>query len=211
MIENYKILKNGVIKQINFVNKIQEYNSNYINDRYNQYGEKGPQMAGLRLGYLIGILGKLPKSLLDVGYGNGDFLKVCQQGIEKCYGNDVSGYPIPEGVTFVENIFDKHYDVITMFDVLEHFENINFIKDLSCNYFYVSLPWCHNFSDEWFFNWKHRRPDEHLWHFSLPSITKFFNEMGYELLTHSNIEDVIRKPIDENENILTCIFKKNNK
>jgi hypothetical protein len=56
MIENYKILKNGVIKQINFVNKIQEYNSNYINDRYNQYGEKGPQMAGLRLGYLIGIL-----------------------------------------------------------------------------------------------------------------------------------------------------------
>ncbi len=208
MIENYEVLENGLIRQINFVNKIQEYNVDYINERYNQYGEKGPQMAGLRLGYLIGVLGFVPRSILDIGYGNGDFLKVCQQGIEECYGNDISGYSVPDGVTFVENIFNKSYDVISMFDVLEHFEDINFVKDLDCDYVYVSLPWCHNFSDEWFLNWKHRRPDEHLWHFNLTSITNFFNEMGFELLNYSNIEDIIRKPIDENTNILTCIFKK---
>ncbi len=208
MIENYEVLENGLIRQINFVNKIQEYNVDYINERYNQYGEKGPQMAGLRLGYLIGVLGFVPRSILDIGYGNGDFLKVCQQGIEECYGNDISGYSVPDGVTFVENIFNKSYDVSSMFDVLEHFEDINFVKDFDCDYVYVSLPWCHNFSDEWFLNWKHRRPDEHLWHFNPTSITNFFNEMGFELLNYSNIEDIIRKPTDENTNILTCIFKK---
>ena len=73
---------------------------------------------------------------------------------------------------------------------------------------YISLPWCHNFSDEWFENWKHRRPDEHLWHFNQKSIEKFFNEMGFDMVVYSDIEDTIRKPSDEHPNILTCIFKK---
>ena len=207
MIKNYEILENGLIRQINFVNTIQKYDFDYVNQRYNQYGEKGPQMAGLRLGYLIGVLGFVPNSILDVGYGNGDFLKVCKNVIES-YGNDVSGYPVPEGVTYTDNIFDKHYDVISFFDVLEHFEEINFVKDLDCNYVYISLPWCHNFSEEWFMNWKHRRPDEHLWHFNEKSIENFFNEMGYDMVDYSNVEDLIRVSGEEYPNILTCIFKK---
>lgn len=207
MIKNYKILENGLIRQIDFINKIQKYDYQYVDDRYNKYGEKGPQMAGLRLGYLIGTLGFVPDSILDIGYGNGDFLKMTQQAI-KSYGNDISGYPIPDKSEFVDNIFNEHYDVISMFDVLEHFEDISFVKDLNCNYVYISLPWCHNFSDEWFENWKHRRPDEHLWHFNDDSINKFFIEMGFERLNFSNIEDIIRKSSDENPNILTCIFKK---
>jgi hypothetical protein len=206
MIKNYEILENGLIRQINFVNTIQKYDFDYVNQRYNQYGEKGPQMAGLRLGYLIGVLGFVPNSILDVGYGNGDFLKVTQQGINS-YGNDISEYPIPQNSEFIQDIFEKHFDVICMFDVLEHFEDISFVKNLKCNYVYISLPWCHNFSDEWFENWKHRRPDEHLWHFNENSINNFFNEMGYEKVNSSNIEDIIRKSSDDNPNILTCIFK----
>lgn len=207
MIDNYEILENGLIRQIKILDKIQSYDFQYVDERYNKYGEKGPQMAGLRLGYLIGNLGYIPKSILDIGYGNGDFLKVTEQGIES-YGNDISGYPIPKGSKFVNNIFDKHYDVICMFDVLEHFEDISFVKDLICDYIYISLPWCHNFSDDWFENWKHRRPDEHLWHFNETSITNFFKEMGFELVVHSNVEDIIRKSTDNNPNILTCLFKK---
>jgi len=206
MIENYQILENGLIRQSNFVDKIQKYDFEYVNQRYNQYGEKGPQMAGLRLGYLIGVLGFVPSSILDIGYGNGDFLKMTQQGIES-YGNDISEYPIPENSRFVKDIFEKHFDVICMFDVLEHFEDISFVKNLKCNYVYISLPWCHNFSDQWFENWKHRRPDEHLWHFSENSINNFFIEMGFERVNFSNVEDLIRKSSDENPNILTCIFK----
>jgi hypothetical protein len=98
--------------------------------------------------------------------------------------------------------------VISFFDVLEHFEEIDFVKDLDCNYVYISLPWCHNFSEEWFMNWKHRRPDEHLWHFNEKSIEKFFNEMGYDMVDYSNVEDLIRVSNEEYSNILTCIFKK---
>ena len=208
MIENYEILKNGLIKQKSILNKIRTYDYDYVNSSYNQYGEKGSQMAGLRLGYLVSKLGYWPKSILDVGYGNGDFLNICKNKIDS-YGNDISGYPVPQGVTFVENIFDRHYDVICFFDVLEHFEKIDFVQNLKCDYIFLSLPWCHNFSDEWFSNWKHRRPDEHLWHFDEKSIKNFFNEMGYEMIDHSNIEDLIRVSNEDYPNILTCILKKN--
>ena len=207
MIENYEVLENGLIKQKKILDKIPDYNYNYVNNSYNQYGEKGTQMAGLRLGYLIATLGYKPNSILDVGYGNGDFLKICKNTIDT-YGNDVSNYPLPEGVKFVENILEKHYDVICFFDVLEHFEKIDFVKDLKCDYIYISLPWCHYFSDKWFIEWKHRRPDEHLWHFNEKSIEKFFNEMGYDMVDYSNIEDTIRITNEEYPNILTCIFKK---
>lgn len=208
MIENYEILENGLIKQKSILNKIRTYDYDYVNSSYNQYGEKGSQMAGLRLGYLVSKLGYWPESILDVGYGNGDFLKICKNKIDS-YGNDISGYPVPEGVTFVENIFERHYDVICFFDVLEHFEKIDFVQNLKCDYIFLSLPWCHNFSDEWFSNWKHRRPDEHLWHFDEKSIENFFNEMGYEMIDYSNIEDLIRVSNEDYPNILTCILKKN--
>ena len=209
MNDNYEILNNGVIKQKKIKKKIQEYNIDYINQRYNQYGEKGPQMAGLRLGNLISKIGRTPHSILDVGYGNGDFLKLCVQGIEKCYGNDITNYPLPEGVEFVDNIFNNHYDVVCFFDVLEHFEDINFIQKVNCNYIYISIPWCHNFSEEWFMKWKHRREDEHLWHFNDLSLENFFKEKNFNLIQKSNIEDIIRTSSDGYENILTCIFKKN--
>lgn len=208
MIENYEILENGLIKQKSILNKIRTYDYDYVNSSYNQYGEKGSQMAGLRLGYLVSKLGYWPESILDVGYGNGDFLKICKNKIDS-YGNDISGYPVPKGVTFVENIFERHYDVICFFDVLEHFEKIDFVQNLKCDYIFLSLPWCHNFSDEWFSNWKHRRPDEHLWHFDEKSIENFFNEMGYEMIDYSNIEDLIRVSNEDYPNILTCILKKN--
>jgi hypothetical protein len=208
MYDNYEILKNGAIKQKKIKKKIQEYNIDYINERYNQYGEKGPQMAGVRLGNLISKLNRTPYSILDVGYGNGDFLKLCAQGIKKCYGNDITNYPLPESVEFVDNILKDHYDVVCFFDVLEHFENIDFIKEINCNYIYISIPWCHNFNEEWFMAWKHRREDEHLWHFNDISLINFFKENGFELLQKSNIEDIIRTPVDNYENILTCIFKK---
>jgi hypothetical protein len=207
MLDNYEKLKNGLIKQKNLTKKI-IYNYDYVNNSYNSYGIKGPQLSGIRYGYLVAKINETPNSILDIGYGNGDFLKVCQQSIKNCFGNDVSDYPAPDGVKFINNIFEDYYDVITFFDVLEHFEEINFIKNLNCKYIYISVPWCHYFSDEWFENWKHRREDEHIWHFNEKSIVNFFNEMGYDLYDISNIEDSIRKTNYDYQNILTCIFKK---
>jgi len=206
MIENYKKDVLGIVHQIKYDKII--YNINYIHDRYDSYGELNRRMSCLRLGNIIGTIGRYPTSILDVGYGNGDFLGLCSEAINDCYGNDISGYPIPKNCKYIGDICSTEFDVITFFDVLEHFDDINIISKLNCNYVVISVPWCHYFSDEWFLNWKHRRPNEHLHHFNDKSLNRFMNIHNYDHLSITNVEDIVRKSNNENNNILTGIFKK---
>lgn len=207
MKEQYLKNEFGIIYQKN--PKIIDYNIEYVEKRYNTYGESVERMSHLRLGYIIGSIGNIPESILDVGYGNGNFLKTCSKIIKNTYGNDISGYPIPEDSIFIENIFEKYFEIITFFDCLEHYSDINFLKNLNCKYICISVPWCHYFDENWFENWKHRRPNEHLWHFNEKSLECFMKSQNFKLINHCNIEDTIRKDSTEH-NILTSIFIKNN-
>ena len=206
MLDNYAKNIDGVIYQID--NACIDYDKEYVNTRYVRYGELPTYMGYLRLGNIIGSLGTVPESILDVGYGDGSFLKVCSDIIPKCYGYDISTYPIPNKCKQVNSIVENFYDVITFFDSLEHFEDIEFVKDLKCSFVCISVPHCHYNDDDWFENWKHRRPNEHLWHFDKDSLANFMLRMGYSLVSSSNIEDTIRKGKENESNILTCIFKK---
>ena len=166
-------------------------------------------MGYLRLGYILGCINEPINKILDVGYGNGDFLKIASHYMPECFGSDVSQeYNIPEKTTYVDDIYSKEFDVVCFFDVLEHFDNIYDIKNLKTKYIVISLPNCHYFSDEWFQDWKHRKPDEHLWHFNKSSLINFMQEIGYEVINTSNVEDVIRKNQEEYSNILSGVFKK---
>jgi len=204
---NYNTLENGVIKQVNY--KKISYNIDYSN-KYNHYGEKSNYLSYLRLGVLLGALNRTPESILDVGYGNGAFLKSAKNIINHCAGLDISGFPLPEDIHIETSLFHNHYDVICFFDSLEHFDNINIIDKLDCNYVFISVPWCHNYSPSWFMNWYHRRPNEHLWHFNDKSLIAFFQENGYEKIYMSNYEDTIRKNVscEGHPNILSALFKK---
>ncbi len=206
MLENYSKNVDGVVYQVD--KNCIGYDKEYVNIRYVKYGELPTYMGYLRLGNIIGSLGRVPKSILDIGYGDGSFLKVCSDIIPGCYGYDISTYPIPNGCFPVKDFTEEFYDIITFFDSLEHFEDIEFVKDLKCNFICVSVPDCHYKNDQWFENWKHRRPDEHLWHFNKKSLCSFMERMGYSLVSASNIEDTIRKSKEEESNILTCIFEK---
>lgn len=206
-IDNYHVDDFGIIHQ-KTVYPI-TYDEKYVKERYDTYGEKVRQMSFLRLGYLLGAINKIPKSILDVGYGNGDFLKTCVSIIPECFGNDVTGYPLPDNIKFVEDIFENYYEVISFFDVLEHFENINIIQHLKCDYIIISVPWCYNHENtEWFLNWKHLRPNEHLHHFNEKSLIKFFEHNSFQCVCYSNVEDAIRKDPNNEKNILTAVFKK---
>jgi len=206
MLENYAKNQDGIIYQVDKTHIA--YDKEYINTRYVKYGELPTYMGYLRLGNIVGSIGKVPESILDVGYGDGSFLKVCSNIIPKCYGYDISTYPIPEKCQQVNNISEDFYDIITFFDSLEHFEDIEFVKNLKCNYICISVPYCIYKSDFWFEKWKHRRPNEHLWHFDQYSLTNFMVRMGYKALSSSNIEDTIRRNESEQCNILTCVFSK---
>ena len=203
MLKNYEINQDGIIYQ---VNKKEQLDLDYYKS-YNSYGELSNYISYLRLGNIIGSIGRVPDSILDFGYGNGSFLKSCNNVISTCYGFDISGYQLPEGCERIDDIYSNVFDVITFFDSLEHVDDIEFVKDLQCNYICISVPHCHNYSDEWFDRWKHRRPDEHLWHFNEQSLVTFMRRMGYSLIASSNLEDTIRKS-EEETNILTCMFKK---
>ena len=206
-LENYVKLDNGVIKQ-KIINKI-EYNYEYSN-KYNNHGEKGNYLSYLRLGVLLGNINKIPNSILDVGYGNGVFLNAAKNIITNCSGFDISGFPLPDDIIIENSMYEKHFDVICFFDSLEHFDDINIINKLDCNYVFISVPWCHYLSDEWFLNWYHRKPNEHLWHFNSESLIRFFEENGYKNIYLGNVEDTIRKNSTCNvyPNILSAIFKK---
>ena len=207
MLSNYRIDSNGVIQQTNILTI--QYDHDYVEQRYNSY-PTGKSMAHLRLGYLLGVLKEFkPKSILDVGYGNGDFLEVASKFIEDCSGFDIPpAYPLSDNIKTIQNMYTDTYDVVCFFDSLEHFHNIYEIKKLKTKYVYISLPWCHNFSNDWFENWKHRRPNEHIWHFDLNSLKSFFLSLGYEYITHSAVEDIIRQPEEKGvPNILTAIFQ----
>jgi len=207
MIQNYELTQDGVIKQQTKNNYL--YDKEYSDSRYSVFNDRG-NILNLRLGYIIGSIGKIPKSLMDVGYGNGDFLDSCSDFISKLYGNDIQpAYPLKDGIIFVDNITEQEVEVITFFDSLEHFDDIEWVKNLKCQYVIISLPWCYNgLDDKWFLNWKHRKPDEHLYHFNEISLEAFMNRQGFELVNFCNIEDKIRIDKTLTPNILTGCFKK---
>jgi hypothetical protein len=212
MIENYKKLHNGVITQV-MRKPLDSYYGYDYSSAYDKIGESSTRMAYLRLGHLLGTIGHIPTTLIDIGYGNADFLKVANKCIPVCYGSDVtSEYPLPENIQFIplDNLYNNIFDVVCMFDVLEHFDDIYDIKKLNAKYIYISVPNCQYISDEWFLNWKHRRPDEHLWFFDEQSIKNFFSELGYKCISISYIEDIIRTDNDNKPNILSGIFQRNN-
>lgn len=209
MLNNYILDANGIIKQ-NVVETVITYGKEYVLNSYNKYGELAHYISYLRYGYLIATLQKTPTTILDFGYGNGAFLKVCRNVIPNCFGYDIGEYDVPDKCIRINNIYNQYFNVVTFFDSLEHVDDIYFLNKINCDYIMISVPECHYLSDEWFKNWKHRRENEHIWHFSREALINFMNGQGYKLMNISNIEDVIRKPIDENTNIITGIFKKRN-
>lgn len=207
MLDNYAQNDDGLIYQVN--REPITYDQDYVNARYNTYGELNQKMSYLRVGGLVSAIGFIPQSVLDVGYGNGAFLKACKECGIKTYGYDVSGYPLTDG-EFVEDWLNADVDVVTFFDVLEHFEDPYILKDVKAPIIMVSMPWCHYSpmanNDEWFEAWKHRRPNEHLWHFNHTSLFMFARSIGRRMHTFNNMEDVIRKGPDQRQNILTAVL-----
>ena len=202
MLSGYSINKNGVIHQDN--RKPYIYDKNYL------LALRPPQpndtMAFLRLGYIIGSIKEIPSSICDVGYGEGEFLKACAGLIGHRSGIEINGLELPPGCT--EGSYSSYYDVITFFDSLEHFPDIDFVKDLNCKYLVVSVPSCNQGeNNEWFSKWKHRKPNEHIWHFNTISLSKQMLEYGFELICTTSVEDAIRKS-ENKPNIVTSVFKR---
>ena len=174
------------------------YDAKYVG-RYDSYPTEGISL--LRLGLLEGYV--RGGRLLDVGYGNGAFVRVGEAAGFDAFGYDVHGHDF--GVAEVDIHTDSsQWDVVTFFDSLEHFSDLDEVRGLlsRTRFVMISVP---QRPVDFPANraWRHYRPGEHLHYFSQASLQRFFRR---PLLAASNLEDVIRRPELGRPNILTCLF-----
>lgn len=179
----------GVVTTPHRITTVQ-YDGDYIADRYDRYTTTG-EMSRLRLAVVESARNLYadpatprpvpPGRLLDVGYGNGDFIRTATAAGWDAYGCDVNPTPYP-GVRRVDlPVSDDapHYDVVTFFDSLEHFESLDTVRAVAAHadWIVLSFPriptgWPERGRD----GWKHDRPGEHHWHFTPRAVRRLFTD-----------------------------------
>ena len=136
------------------------------------------------------------KTVLDIGAGTGDFLSVCKKknwqvfGVEPDFG--ARKIAASKQVNLRETLADfkgENFDVITMWHVLEHIENLHeHIKELKKllkpnGTLVIAVP---NFKsyDAIYYNqfWAAFDVPRHLWHFSQKAIKELFLEVDMEVI-----------------------------
>jgi len=204
---NYVIDQFGVVHQQNpepFIYD-EKYSAIYDTPEYNERSEK---LQALRLGFVMGAHGDYVNSLIDVGFGNGAFMKFAKQQIKFVGGIDVTAVSVPDGCHKLER-FDP-VDVVTFHDCLEHIPDLMFVRDIPAKTIVISLPYCH-IKDKglaWFENdYPHLKKNEHLHHFDQNSLVKFMDNMGWHCTAISKHEDIIRRR-EVDWNILSASFKR---
>ncbi len=129
-------------------------------------------------------------SLLDIGAGTGDFLKVAKERGWEVYGTEpnknASKLALEKGVQLKPSLIDfdgKQFDVITLWHVLEHIPNLeetifklsNLLKPNGI--LIVAVPNFKSFDAKYYGKfWAAFDVPRHLWHFSKTSIEKLFAE-----------------------------------
>ncbi|MDP3955008.1 MAG: class I SAM-dependent methyltransferase [bacterium] len=76
------------------------------------------------------------KNILDLGCGDGEFLRICQEKGKKCFGADISEYALRKAKQKLKGEFSRLdlrkdrlpysndcFDVVTIFDLVEHLDN----------------------------------------------------------------------------------------
>ena len=211
MIENYEVDRFGVIHQVKWQPMV--YDQQYLS-YYESLSDRTVKLGYQRMGWLLGLLKRIPTSLLEIGYGTGTFVEAAKiSGVAKCCGNDIANYPLPKDVPFVEwdGVMREQWDVVAMFDVLEHIPDLSFLEKLRCEYLALAVPFCRwrEMGDEWFRDWRMLLPDEHLHHFDDQSLIAFLAHYGFECLDLNTFEDGLRlREGETGPNILSGLFWK---
>jgi hypothetical protein len=194
------------------------YDADYIKT-YESYPTR--DMSFLRLGALLShvdshdpesrMMGEpRQRTLLDIGYGNGEFARLAKDAGFDAYGSDVHG--VDYGVKDVALDHAGRWDVVTMFDSIEHFPDFSVLRQLMVrtDMLLISTPLRPagetSFTGRWWDGWHHFKPGEHLHYFSRKSLARLLQGFGMKQL---KVEDAIRKsPSLTEPNILMGVFKR---
>jgi hypothetical protein len=211
MLDNYHVDELGILHQTNWKPKV--YDREYLS-YYEGLHERTIKLGYQRLGWVLGLLRRLPSSVLEIGYGMGTFLEAAAlAGVRPCAGYDVAHYPLPAGSVFVdwEAALARAWDVTALFDVLEHMPDLSFLGRLQTSFLAICVPYCRwrdlgDLGDDWFRHWRMRLPDEHLHHFDAESLRALMSRYGYRCCDLNTFEDGLRLREGETGPNILCGF-----
>lgn len=174
------------------------------------------EMSKVRWDFIDEILELDPGSkILDIGYGNGAFLKYVQKLGMDVYGIDVHGQDY--GIKEVTYDVDIEYDLVCFFDSLEHLPSFSPLFQLNMKNMVVSIPFVPPFFLGSPLSWKHYKPGEHLHYFSPNSLSYLVSLLGgkysLELMEDGFPEDDLRGKFytfggNVYDNIYTTVFSR---
>jgi hypothetical protein len=168
------------------------------------------QMSDLRWRFIQSRL-NLPAGsrILDVGYGNGAFLKRARAAEMSIFGIDLHTEDF--GIPVVSFDTPQDYDLACFFDSLEHFPNFAPIFRLNTRHVLVSIPNTPDFILTTPQRWRHFKPGEHLHYFSRTSLDRLMRNWGFpKRLAEGYPEDELRGKLaidgKNHDNIYTAIY-----
>ncbi len=147
--------------------------------------------------------------ILDVGYGNGAFLKRARAADMSVFGIDLHSEDF--GVPVVDFATGQQYDLACFFDSLEHFPDFAPILQIDTRYVIVSIPHTPDFILTAPRKWRHFKPGEHLHYFSRSSLDTLMRNWGFaRRLAEGYPEDDLRGKLtidgESYNNIYTAIY-----
>ena len=168
-----------------------KYDINYYYQMLKMYSSTAEYICKIRWDFVKDIS---PKIVLDYGCGVGFFKAFAPKDI---IVDTYDILPVPQ-----TSILHNHYDLITFWDVLEHenWGNLERNQDIEmdkifdmANYIAITVPILPEEKD--FLIWKHRKPEEHKFYFSIDTLKRFFSVRGFKLIKDGFPECNIREDI----------------
>lgn len=135
------------------------------------------------------------KKLLDIGSGTGDFLATCKVDNWNVFGvepskeaRQISEEKNVKAFSDISEIKENNFDVITLWHVLEHVENLlEYIEILKTKLkptgvLIIAVPNYKSFDAKYYKEfWAAYDVPRHLWHFSQTSIQKLFAKVSMKI------------------------------
>lgn len=185
------------------------YDSRYVSEK----SHTKQDLAVLRLGWLSAHLGyeNLRRMRgVDIGCGNGNFGRCADGILGSIHNYDV----VLSGATISRReLDDTAWDIVFLFDVLEHFDDIDSLFDLKWRYAMVSFPETPKVCDyNELKSWRHYKPGEHLWMLNEVGCKNWFINHGCHAIASSCFEDAYRVRWDPDvRNITTMLVERPSK